>query len=154
MRIPILAAATALVLAGCASLPAPLQGTWAELEPRAVGEAEIGTAVRWGGRIVAVRPAADSTCFDLIAQPLTASGAPDGSDVSLGRFRACREGFYDPAVFASNRELTFTGRIDGFDRVRIGDHEYRQPRIAAEVVFLWPERREVDVIVERVPWWW
>jgi len=146
------AVASCLALTACVTAPKPLQGEWGALTPQAAGDADVGTGVRWGGRIVDVLPAEDRTCFDLIAQPLAANGSPDGSDISRGRFRACRAGFYDPAIFQPNREVTFTGRIEGFNSVRVGEFSYRQPRVAADVVFLWPERRDVDVVVERV-WW-
>ena len=148
------AAAALLILAGCASAPKPLRGEWAALQPQAAGDTDLGASVRWGGRVVEVRPDPESTCFDLIAQPLGSNGAPAGGDVSLGRFRACRAGFYDPALFTPNREMTFTGRLAAFDTARIGEREVRLPRLDAEVVFLWPERREVDVIIDRRPFWW
>ncbi|MBS3895583.1 Slp family lipoprotein [Silanimonas sp.] len=141
-------------LAGCVSTPQPLRGEWSALQPHAAVDTDLGQRVRWGGRVVEVRPGAEATCFDLIAQPLAANAAPAGGDLSLGRFRACRAGFYDPALFAPNREMTFTGRLAGFDTARIGEREVRLPRLDAEVVFLWPQRREVDVVVvERSPWW-
>ena len=77
------------------------------------------------------------------------------SDQDDGRFIACRTGFYDPAVFEPNREVTFTGRIDGYDTRKIGGYDYRFPRIAADVVYLWPIRERVDVITRPAPWpWW
>lgn len=152
-RLPAFAGmATCLLLAGCVTAPKPLQGQYALLAPNTTKDADSGASVRWGGRVVSVEPQADRTCINVIAQPLGANAQPDGSDTSLGRFRACRAGFYDPAVFKANREVTFVGRVEGFDTVRIGDYDYRQPRVAADVVFLWPERRQVDVIIER-GWW-
>jgi len=144
--------AAALLLAGCVTAPKPLQGDYAPLSPNATKDSDSGANVRWGGRVVSVEPQADRTCINVIAQPLSGNAQPDGSDISLGRFRACRAGFYDPAVFKANREVSFVGRVEGFDTVRIGDYDYRQPRMAADVVFLWPERRQVDVIIER-GWW-
>ena len=85
---------------------------------------------------------------------------PSTPDESAGRFLACRSGFYDPAIFAPDREVTVTGRIDGYETRRIGEYDYRYPRVAADVIYLWPERREVDVYhhspfwpVYR-PYWW
>ena len=63
-----------------------------------------------------------------------------------GRFIACRTGFYDPAVFEPNREMTFTGRIEAYDTRKIGGFDYRFPRVAADVVYLWPIRERVDVL--------
>jgi outer membrane lipoprotein len=32
-------------------------------------------------------------------------------------------------VFGKNREVTFTGRIDGYENRRIGEYDYRFPRV-------------------------
>jgi outer membrane lipoprotein len=49
-------------------------------------------------------------------------------------------------VFAEGREVTFIGRVDGVETTRIGDYEYRLPKMTAEVVYLWPEVREVQML--------
>jgi len=134
--------ASAALLSACVSQPKPLQGTFTETTPSAAMQGEsIGAAVRWGGRIVAVEPRADSTCFEMISSNLDSGARPTRDiDASSGRFIACRAGFYDPAVFEANREVTFTGRIDGYETRRIGEYDYRLPRVAADVVYLWPLR--------------
>ena len=112
--------------------------------------------MRWGGRIVAVEPQPNSTCFEMLSMPLDAYGRPRwASDEIGGRFIACRAGFYDPAVFEKNREVTFTGRIGGYENRKIGGYDYRFPRVDADVVYLWPVRERVDVITHPAPWpWW
>ena len=147
--------ATALV--GCASAPQPLQGQFDPITPRQAVEREAsGAVVRWGGRIVEVEPQPNRTCFQMISTRLDVSGRPYwASDDVGGRFIACRTGFYDPAVFERNREVTFTGRIEGYESRRIGQYDYRLPRVAAEVVYLGPVRERVDVIERPAPWpWW
>lgn len=154
--------ATALLLAACATQPVPLQGDYLPVtaQQAAAGD-HTGTAVRWGGRVIEVQPGADSTCFTVLSSRLDASGRPwSGSSGQDGRFMACRGGFYDPAVFAQDREVTFTGRIAGYENQRIGEYDYRLPRIDADVVYLWPEREDVRVIhydpwpYYHSPWWW
>jgi len=134
--------ASAALLSACVSQPKPLQGTFTETTPSAAMQTEsIGVAVRWGGRIVSVEPRADSTCFEMISSNLDGSARPAREkDASNGRFIACHAGFYDPAVFETNREVTFTGRVDGYETRRIGEYDYRLPRVAAEVIYLWPSR--------------
>ena len=142
-------AAGSLLLGACATAPKPLQGSFTQVTPRdAVAAAQPGAPVRWGGRIIETKPGPDSTCFQLVSRPLTASGRPLNSapDSTDGRFIACRAGFYDPAVFTEGREVTFIGRIDGVESTRIGDYDYRLPRMTADVVYLWPEVREVQVV--------
>lgn len=156
-RQTLLLAGLAVALTACVSIPQPLQGQFTSLTPReAVERDATGATVRWGGRIVEVEPQPNRTCFQMISTRLDASGRPYwASDDVGGRFIACRTGFYDPAVFERNREVTFTGRIDGYDTRRIGQYDYRLPRMSADVVYLWPVRERVDVIERPAPWpWW
>ena len=148
-QLPILALAASL--AACATAPHPLQGQYAALAPeQATASDRTGEAVRWGGRIVEVRTEKLRSCFEIVSAPLDASGRPRRVDRSNGRFLACRSGFYEPQVFAPGRELTISGRIDGYETRPVGDYDYRYPRVAADVVYLWPERRERDY--EPVPY--
>jgi outer membrane lipoprotein len=150
--------AATLVLAACATQPKPLQGAFTEVTPHVAMQGDsTGATVRWGGRIVQVEPRPDATCFEMISTRLTTSGRPYWADDDTnGRFIACRAGFYDPAVFEKNREVTFTGRIDGYENRRIGEYDYRFPRMSADVVYLWPKREDTRYIVTRpAPWpWW
>ena len=67
------------------------------------------------------------------------SGFSSGNaDASNGRFVACRAGFYDPAIFEAGREVTFIGHIDGYETTKIGDYDYKLPKLAADIVYLWP----------------
>jgi outer membrane lipoprotein len=155
-RFAVLAFASVL-LAACASQPKPLQGAFSAITPRqATDHDSTGSLVRWGGRIVSVEPAENRTCFEMLSTRLDASGRPYwGSDEVGGRFIACRSGFYDPALFEKNREVTFTGRVDGYENRRIGGYDYRFPRVTADVVYLWPVRQRVNVITRPAPWpWW
>jgi outer membrane lipoprotein len=145
------------LLAACATAPKPLQGQYSPLTPRQAADHEsTGAQVRWGGRVVSVDPRADQTCFEMLSTRLDGSGRPRwASDEVGGRFIACRTGFYDPALFEKNSEVTFSGRIDGYETRRIGGYDYRFPRLAADVVYLWPVRERVDVITQPMPWpWW
>ena len=151
MKIPLTALAATVLLAACASQPRPLQGEFAPFTPREAAESD-----RTGGRIVQVEPQPDSTCFEMIATRLGVTARPYwASDDTGGRFIACRTGFYDPAVFEKNREVTFTGRISGYETRKIGGYDYRFPRVDAGIVYLWPVREQVDVITRPAPWpWW
>lgn len=140
-RPALLAAIGAVLLAGCATAPAPLQGQYSLLTPQQSSEAAAsGERVRWGGEIVSVDTRTDRTCFELLGKPLLDTARPRRGDDSAGRFFACRSGFYDPALFAPGRELTVTGVVEGFDERPIGEYVYRYPRVSADVLYLWPER--------------
>lgn len=156
IRIATLALVT-LALSACVTQPVPLQGTFAQVTPRQAVETEsTGAVVRWGGRIVQVEPHENRTCFEMISTRLNANARPiwETDDVG-GRFIACRTGFYDPALFEKNREVTFTGRIAGYENRRIGGYDYRFPRVDADTIYLWPVRERVDVVTRPAPWpWW
>jgi outer membrane lipoprotein len=139
--IPVAIAIAAALVAGCAVAPKPLQGEFAEVSPLQSSQAgRAGDRVRWGGEIVQVETRPDRSCFELLGKPLLGTARPRTGDVSEGRFFACRSGFYDPALFAPGRELTVTGRIEGFEERPIGEYVYRYPRVDADVLYLWPER--------------
>jgi len=146
-------AVSTLLLTACVTQPKPLQGNYPDTTPEMAMQSDsVGTAVRWGGRIVSVEPRADSTCFEMISSRVGTDGRPDAArENSNGRFLACRSGFYDPAVFEQNREVTFIGRIDGYETRRIGEYDYRFPRVAADVVYLWPLRNDVRVAYPLYP---
>ena len=148
LRRGLVVSALVLALGACATAPKPLQGTFNTVTPRdAVASAQVGAQVRWGGSIVETKPGQNSTCFQLVSRPLNATGRPQRNtpDATDGRFIACRAGFYDPAVFAPGREVTFIGNVSGYETTQIGDYDYRLPRVAADVVYLWPEVREVEL---------
>ena len=136
--------AAAAMLGACALAPKPLLGEFAPISPSQSSEAaRTGERVRWGGEIVDVQTRPDRTCFEVLGKPLQDDARPRAADVSAGRFLACRGGFYDPALFAPGRDLTVTGVVDGFEEHPIGEYTYRYPRVAADVLYLWPERSEV-----------
>ena len=153
----ILTLVAAVVLAACATAPTPLQGQFSARMPDDVAQAEAsGEHVRWGGHIVQVNPQATRSCFEIVGYPLDGSGRPLKRDRSEGRFLACRTGFYDPEVFQAGRDITIAGTVEGFETRKVGDYDYRYARVAAEVVYLWPVRRDVDVIVQPAFYygWW
>ena len=141
-----------LSLGACATAPGPLRGEFAAFSPEAASaQAPQNEHVRWGGRVVKVEPKADHSCFEIVSTPLASSGRPERGDRSFGRFLACRGGFYDPEVFKPGREITIVGRYAAVETHKVGEFDYRYPRVEAEAIYLWPERRDVDVIIERSP---
>ena len=147
--------AIASAITGCASIPQPLQGSFAALDPvSAIARDATGQAVRWGGTIAAVDTLSGETCFELVGRPLDDASRPIVGDRADGRFLACRQGFYEPHVFAQGRSVTVTGHVVSYETRKVGEYDYRQPRVAADVVYLWPLRSEVDVYDAHSPWWW
>ena len=128
-------------LASCATVPAPLQGQFSNVTPRDANHAASGEAVRWGGEIITATPKSDATCFEILARKLDASARPSFErDPADGRFIACRNGFYDPEVFAKGRDITVVGHVTGTDHGKIGDFDYSYPHVAADAIYLWPRQ--------------
>lgn len=148
----------ACLLGACASVPQPLRGEFPALTPEQAADSQA--SVRWGGRIIEVLPAPDRTCLEVLGQPLDPRARPRAGDEEIGRFRACKVGFLDPAVFAQGRQVTVTGLIDGSETRQLGEYSYRMPRVAIDELMLWPEPAEIESIYLRHdpffwnhPWW-
>ncbi len=130
-----------LAMGGCATIPQPLQGTYT---PVTLDAARSGTAaatsVRWGGEIIETQPREQQTCFFVLAEPLDSQARPKPGGEGLGRFVACKPGFYDPEVFKKGREITVTGALNGTVQHKIGEFDYTYPKVEANNVYLWPKR--------------
>jgi outer membrane lipoprotein len=140
---PLTLAAALALLAGCASIPKPLEGNYSTVTTTSAQQGGAGgTRVRWGGEIIKTEPGPQQTCFYLLSRPLDSQARPKAGDTgeNQGRFVACREGFYDPEVFVRGRELTVTGTLHGTVSQKVGDYDYAYPRVEADVVYLWPKR--------------
>ncbi|MBK8068010.1 MAG: Slp/YeaY family lipoprotein [Rhodanobacteraceae bacterium] len=132
------------LLAGCATAPQPLRGEFAEIAPEAADQ-PAGN-LRWGGRVIDVLPAANETCLEVLGMPLDARARPRDLDADIGRFRACKSGFLDPAVFVPGREVTVTGRVEARAQRQIGEYSYDMPQLRVDTLFLWPERPAIEDI--------
>lgn len=131
-------------LAGCAAMPDPLEGeqyTEAFFPEQAV-DRSLGAKVRWGGTVVETSPGSDRTCIEILAQELDRSSRPLITDEDYGRFIACRDEFIDPEIFVSGREVTIVGELSQFRDGKIGEYDYKYPMVAADAVYLWPERAD------------
>lgn len=140
---PLALVAAIALLGGCATMPQPLQGNYADVTSASVqpGSAS-GTRVRWGGEIIKTEPGPQETCFYILGRRLDIQARPELGNTgdSQGRFVACHNGFYDPEVFTRGRELTVTGTLEGTVTKKVGDYSYPYPRVKADVVYLWPKR--------------
>ena len=137
---PLAMALGTVLLASCATVPKNLAGSYAEITPQQAGNGNVsGTSVRWGGQIIQTEPGHRDTCFYVLGKPLASGDArPEMSRDSTGRFVACKQGFYDPEVYAKGREITVVGVLQGVVTRKVGDFEYPYPRVAANAVHLWP----------------
>ena len=140
-RVMFISVVGALALGGCATIPQPLQGNYAPVTLDAARSgAATATPVRWGGEIIETQPREQQTCFFVLAEPLDSQARPERGGDGIGRFVACKQGFYDPEVFKKGRELTVTGTLNGTVQHKIGDYDYTYPKVEANNVYLWPKR--------------
>ena len=105
-----------------------------------VPERFLGADVRWGGSIVSVRNLKNETQIEVVARRLDSDGRPAQEDQSQGRFLAKVTGFFDPAIYATGREVTVHGRIDGTTEQTIGEFRYTYPVVRADHLQLWEKR--------------
>lgn len=130
-------------LSGCATdIPLPIQSGPAVHIPLALvlkePDQQRGAAVRWGGVIARVENRREESWIEIVEQPLTKDGYPRDSDKSTGRFLARVSGFIDPVVFAAQRRITVTGKLEGVTERSIGEHPYHYPLLRVEYLYLWP----------------
>jgi len=145
-----------LALSACAVIPRELAGggSLAATTPQqAQSGNHDGERVRWGGAIIRTLPQTDQTCFEVMGLSLDSSAAPEANDQSLGRFIACAKGFYDPALYAAGRFVTFVGRIDGVEQQKVGEYLYKFPRLTVDAVHLWPKPPRVIYVPYYDPLW-
>jgi len=146
-----LLASLLLPLAACLRPPENLAGKFDRVTVReAQAEPREGVAVRWGGKLVSMRPGKEQTCFEIASFPLDARARPEPSDESPGRFIACAPGFYEPAVYTPGRDVTVVGALNGTMPGKVGEYDYAFPRVDATTVYLWPEQSRA----EARPGWW
>jgi len=145
-----------LALSGCVSIPTELQSgvPFAATTPQQAQSGDHdGERVRWGGFLIRTAPQDEQTCFEVMGLALDKSAEPRGDDHSIGRFIACAKGFYEPAVYAAGRFITFIGHIDGTQQQRIGEYLYNFPQLNADAVYLWPKRPDVVYVPYYDPFW-
>lgn len=134
-----------LILSACTTVPEQIQGEYASITPARSGQNLVGQDVRWGGIILQTNVESDHTCFEILSRELDKYLRPELEDQSTGRYMACNEGFYDPAVFARGREVTLTGTISEMLVRPLDEYEYHYPVVDIDNLVLWETRTTVLV---------
>ncbi len=133
------------LVSACATAPEPLRGEFSGVTPQTAQNA-TGQHVRWGGKIIKTSPGQNETCFEILSYRLNESARPVEGDNTQGRFIACAPGFYDPDVYARERAVTVVGTLSAPITGKVGDYDYRYPRVAAQTVRLWPVQPKVYAV--------
>ncbi len=131
-----------LLLAACASQvpravsePPPHSPSIAEAR---ANQGPAGAQVRWGGTIAKVENRKTETWIEIVERPLDDNGRPRQVDQSGGRFLARADGFLDPAIYSTGRQVTVAGTLQEVITRPIGDYTYTFPVVKAATLYLWP----------------
>lgn len=105
-------------------------------------DSQKGKIVLWGGEIIQTRNTKEATWIELLQHPLDGNDRPIHGAVSEGRFLIRHEGFLDPAVYGSRREVTVAGEVWGRQTQTLDEAEYAYPVVADQEMVLWGPRQE------------
>jgi len=141
----ILGTLACVAISACTTIPTQLQGDYPPISPARVDSNSFGSTVRWGGVIIDTQNEENETCFEILSRNLGKSMRPELEDSTLGRFIACKDGFYDPEVFAKGREVTLTGTVRTIEEHPVDEFNYRYPVLDAKDLVLWEKRKPVII---------
>ena len=133
----------AAVLGGCATAPpfpeTSLQTVDRSLTPeRAARDTSRNVQVLWGGVIIGAINLTDHTDFNVLFYPLDKSQRPDLDKPPQNRFIVRYSGYLETMVYATGREISVLGSVQGVEDGKVGDAPYRFPVIKADKIYLWP----------------
>lgn len=95
--------------------------------------------VRWGGIIIDVENEDAYSLMQVLYYPLDYFGRPRLNKPE-GRFVIKSPEFLDPAIYASDREITAAGLIDGMIERIVDKKKIMVPMISSTAIHLWPSR--------------
>jgi len=145
--------ASVAALAGCAAQP-PSKVPVKKITPaQALEKDSLGAEVRWGGPILSVEPKQTETCFKMLSYFLGSDGSPHLQNQPQGRFLACAQGYYDPAVYAPRRTMTVVGTVAPAQTIKVHKVDQQVPVVDVQAVKLWPvpPARTTDIYSD--PWY-
>ncbi|MDC9819833.1 Slp family lipoprotein [Pectobacterium polonicum] len=136
-----MAAAVALLLSGCVTVPDAIKGTSPTPQDDLVRvmnapQIYVGQESRFGGRVVSIRNEANKTRLEIASMPLDSGAKPLLDMPSEGRFIAYVNRFLEPVDF-KDQLVTVVGPIVGTERGAIGDKPYRYVVVDAQGYKRW-----------------
>jgi outer membrane lipoprotein len=96
-----------------------------------------GKVVLLGGQIIATTVKSNETWIEILQKPLDSQQKPSDTDQSSGRFLVRFQGFLDPAIYMSGRNITVVGQVDGKLVRPLNEINYTYPVLAAKEHYLW-----------------
>lgn len=146
----------AFAVSGCVTIPASLEGEYAqEPLPNAVTADDMQQRVRWGGVLLETRPDDEGTCMLLLGRQLDNRYRPRHGGEWAGQFIACHDVVLDPNVFLPGRNVTVVGLLDGFAEGYVGEEVHLFPMVRTRSAHAWPavsiDPRESGETGQRAP---
>jgi outer membrane lipoprotein len=151
--------ATALLLAGCVSVPDSVKGRSAMpqqdlLRVMNAPQLYVGQEARFGGKVVKVTNLDGRTRLEIATQPLDESARPRLGAASVGRIWADVNGFIDP-VDVTNQMVTVVGTIKGSEKGEIGKASYNFVVVSVTGYQRWRVQQQVVMPMQPIdPWIW
>jgi len=140
-------------LSGCAAQPPSKVPVKKITPPQALEKDNLGGEVRWGGPILSVEPKQTETCFKMLSYFLGSDGSPHLQNQPQGRFLACAQGYYDPAVYAPRRTMTVVGTVAPAQTIKVHSVDQQVPVVTVQAVKLWPAPPARTVAIYSDPWY-
>lgn len=133
MKIAMLIAVAAVLVAGCSVMPrGALKGVDRDITLDMVQTDPAryaGSKVLWGGIILNSENLEDATEIEILETELAFDERPkDGS--TKGRFIVQTPGYLDTTIYSKNKRITVAGTVIGVERRRIGKMDYPYPMIS------------------------
>ncbi|MDX1811183.1 MAG: Slp family lipoprotein [Gammaproteobacteria bacterium] len=144
----LVAACMVLFISACATKP-PFDAS--QVDKKITPEVAVsnfsevnGETVVWGGVIVSNLNTNQGTEFEILAYPLDKKLMPDSTQTPQGRFLAFYPQYLESVDYAPGRLITVMGKVSQIVESKIGEADYRYPKVQAEKQHLWKTKSNTD----------
>ena len=96
-----------------------------------------GKVILVGGQIVSTTVRESESWVEILQQPLDWKQRPQNTDVSYGRFLVRFQGFLDPAIYATGKQITVLGEVLGEKVQPLNEMEYTYAVLLPREHYLW-----------------
>ncbi|MBI4687281.1 MAG: Slp family lipoprotein [Nitrospirae bacterium] len=109
-------------------------------------EGHKGKIVILGGAIVHSLNTSEGTYIEVLQKPLDSRGRPENTDISHGRFLILYDGYLDPAIYSTGREITVAGEVMGKKIQALGEIQYSYTLIKTRELHLLEPSAGIPII--------
>ena len=122
------------------------KGTFSALQK--TPDAYKSEVIMLGGRIIEAKTSPPLSELFVLQLALNASGLPDNSDQSGGRFMVQSKQLFDPAIYQKDMLLTVVGTLKGSKVLPIGGFKYAYPLVEPIEIKLWPKGMQTRPMIQ------